>query len=402
MTSTFACPECGQRIRPEGVPARQLRCPACATLLEMPFIPRTIAPKRRSRRSARRRAAWLAGSALAGVLLMVIAGVLGTRAAWRRQATREVAAAVQAVETLARAGQFSGAAEAAAAAMELAHHRRVAPPAGLARRRVELAREAARQALHSWPTREPAAAVAAALALRDQARSDPNLAEFLGPIAEALAAARHRVARRDLDAARTALDSAHPADALNRSAAAWSIAGLLSGDSAVALRRQADALAQEVARRHGVVAEPITGQFFLGSAAEYQTLLARPALDALRGRGYVAAPSDPPGWGPLWDQFAPTRLNLEVDEQPIPYFQSANRATKLVVRLALTSHGTPLQAVTLNAQTRTPPPSMAAYEAGVVATAPRRSPAIEQRLRRDALDQILERLAGSLQNVPAP
>jgi hypothetical protein len=91
-----------------------------------------------------------------------------------------------------------------------------------------------------------------------------------------------------------------------------------------------------------------------------------------------------------------------VDEQPDVYLQSANRATKLTVRLNVARHGTPLHTATINAKTRIPPAGMTAYEAGVIATAPRRSGAVEQRLRRDALEQLEERLHTQLRNVPPP
>ena len=130
--------------------------------------------------------------------------------------------------------------------------------------------------------------------------------------------------------------------------------------------------------------------------------MVRPALGALHDRGYVLAPAKPAAWRELWTRCAPTRLHLDVDEQPTDYLQSANRATKLAVHVDLTRHGTPLCRATINAQTRTPPPDMAIYEAGVIATAPRRSPDVENRLRRDALEQLQDRLVTQLRNVPPP
>jgi hypothetical protein len=401
MTGTFACPECGRRVGPAGVPGRQVRCPGCATLLEVPYIPRAAVPRRRSRRAARRRAAILAGVTVAIGTLVLVVGFEFLRATWRRQAEGVVAARIMEAQRAEQSGRLDEAAAAIAEAIELSHRHRIPPPLDLAARRSDLARRAAARRLESLGGLEPRQAVAAALSLNDQARDDPALDELRGNIAAALTAARARAANADLTAAERALEKGQPTEALARAAAARGIAGMLAMDEARRVREAADTLAEAVAGRYGLLAE-VSGRFFLGSPAEYQDLLLRPALETLGRRGYVPAPSEPPAWRALWAGRAPTRLHLDVDEEPVPYLQSANRATKLAVRVNLSRNGMPLHSATINATTRMPPPDMAVHEAGVIATAPRRSPEVEHRLRRDALDQIRDRLGAQLNSAPPP
>lgn len=402
MTNTFACPECGQRVDPTGIPGRQLRCPGCATLLEVPYLPRTTAPKRRSRRAARRRAARLLAIAAAGLIVLIAGGLLLAQRTRRRQVDDAITAGLQAVESAAAEGRHAEAARQAAAVLELAQRRHIPPPAGLAQRRADSARRAARQVMESLPARPPAEAVAAATTLRDEARADDALSDLLGPIGQALAAARERAAESDLSAGRRELEAGRPAAALKHAGAARSAAVLLADSAAATIARQADDLAEALAARYGVVADPVAGRWFLGSTDEFRTLLIQPTLEALRGRGYLTAPDQPPDWQAIWSKAAPNRLHIEVDEEAIPYLQSASRATKLTVRLSLTRDHTLIQNATINAQTRIPPPGMGVYEAGVIATAPRRSPSVEQRLRRDAIDQIRERLGVQFASLPPP
>jgi hypothetical protein len=402
MTGTFACPECGRRVGPAGIPGRQVRCSGCATLLEVPFIPRVARKRRRSRRAARRRAVLIGGVVVAVVVGALAGGIGLARASWRRHTEREIAAGIETARQAEQAGEFEQAAAEVAAILDRSRWSRIHPAIDLAAWRAELVRRGAARRLEALASRPPHEAVAEAAALHETARNEPALADQLPAIGEALAAARCRAAEADLSAARRVLDAGQPAEALTHAAAAWKAAEPLATDVAARLRAEADEVAGAVAERFGLLVDPPSGRFFLGSPAEYETLLLRPALEALCDRGYVPAPSEPAAWRAIWTGRAPTRFHLDVDEQPEPYLQSANRGTKLVVRPALIRHGAPLSLATINAQTRIPPSGMPAYEASVLATAPRRTEAAEQRLRRDAIDQVRDRLNAQLRNVPAP
>ena len=57
MGGSFACPECGTELAPEGLtPGREVQCAECSTWVEVPYLPRVAPPKRAQGR--RKRPAW--------------------------------------------------------------------------------------------------------------------------------------------------------------------------------------------------------------------------------------------------------------------------------------------------------------------------------------------------------
>lgn len=395
MPGAFACPECGSRVGPTVGPGRQVRCPGCATLVEIPFLPRAAPARRWRGRSARQRARLAAGGILGGLALALALGIVLVRAQWRRHVLGAIEARVRAAGDAEAAGETAEALARLGEALAYARHAGAEPPPGLAERRDELARRDASTRLAALPSLPPERAIEEAEALRGRAAEDAALAALAPAIDEQLAAARVRRAEGELAGATQALEAGQGAEAIRHAARAMEGLDRLPPEAGRRTREAADAIAGRVAERFGLVAELPRGRFFLGSPGTYRTALLAPVLEVLAGRGYVPAPADGP-WHDLWDQSAPNRLVLEINEQPIPYLQSANRGTSISTHLELTRRRATLLDTQANAQTRMPPPGMPAYEARLIATAPRRSTDVERRLQRDALDQVLARLATPL------
>src|SRR5262249_31054649 len=76
MEASFACPECGTRVELAGLaPGRQVRCPFCHRLLEVPYLPRAGDEQWKRRRFQRPR--WIfwawAGLAIASAVIVAVA-----------------------------------------------------------------------------------------------------------------------------------------------------------------------------------------------------------------------------------------------------------------------------------------------------------------------------------------
>jgi hypothetical protein len=399
MTGVFACPECGTHVEPAGLPGRQVRCPGCRTLLEVPFIPRTVCQRRR-KKSKRLKARVRLGFGIAFAAILVLGGATWVRNRDRGASREELQRLIASSQEAERGGRLDRALVEVTAALELVRRQGLNPPEDLAGRRDDLSRREAAAQLDKLGGLPPDEALGRALTLKDRARHDPALAGLAGRIDEALAAARSRKARTALTAAREALSDGRDEAALRQATEALAQAERLPAGVAKPIQDESYEIMTSAVERVGVVVGPPRGRFFLGSAGAYGTDIQRPVIEALKARGYVMPPS--PSWKSLWERHAPYRFTIDAAETPEPYLQSANRGSRIEVRLALLRQETPLWSAILNGRTRTPPPTMAAFEAGLLATSTRRDPSAEHRLYNDALGQVLDRLPNQLKTLPAP
>jgi hypothetical protein len=341
-----------------------------------------------------------------GLVVAAVGAVAIGGAAWfrahdrgaRRKLLAELVASSQAAES---SGHLDRALLDASAALELARREGLEPPPRLGQRRDELSRREAATQLAGLAGLDPGEAIGRALTLRARARGDPALEELRGPIEGALTAARTRKADAALAEAGLALADDRNQDAIRHATEARSLADLLPAEAAQRTRDLSHATARAVAERVGLLIDPPRGRFFLGSPASYEAAIERPVRDALLRLGYVLPP-EVREWHSAWDRLAPNRFVIEAVETPFPYLQSAHRATRLQVHLTLLRHGAPQWAVVLNGRTRTPPPTLPAFESGVLATAPRRDPDAERKLYRDALGMVLDRLPTQLRTLAPP
>jgi hypothetical protein len=359
MAQTFACPECGAVVAPARVgPGRRVRCGHCATLLEVPYFPRT---RQRGRRSLRWRA-WAYAGAAGAVLVLAIVGIgQGWRALERSR--REEAARQHQLITRAEAGARLAAIEATEAS-------------------------------------DPASAVQRYDALLEPVSANPALGDMTERIQSERDRARETAARADLAAARGALEASNAKSAVALCERVIQDVAALPPGRGGDLRAGALSIAATVASSRGVILEPVSGKFRLGSTSAYNADL-RPVLaSALEKRGYVPLAEGSP-LRHVWNENALYRMSLNLTEsQNEEYQQSRNRISEIDGRLAFTSGGAELWHAQLTARTQVPLPNIAVYEATRLALAPERNPAVELRFYRDARKSFHDKVAQRLRELP--
>ncbi len=395
MVGTFACPECGAEVQLVGSPGRRVRCARCATLVELPFLPR-MAHRPRGVFGPW----WLwAGLSLAITAVTVVA--IGVHWSEHNRRRAEIAAHLSAADDAERQGQLGRALDEWKQAAELA--RRAGSPLSQERLRqgADLARRDVLQRLEAARRLDLERSLNALTALRIQVAEDPALRDLEEPVAAVLNAARVQQARTDLAAAQTNVRGGRPAAALPAAARAWAMADRLPPEAAAPLRAAAEQFVIAVASQYGLRTGPVHGQFVLGSPELYDARVRTPLLDALARLGYVAAPADPL-WQRIWNEHAPFRLDIQVEEQAVPYLHSANQASRLTAHVGLFQQEREIWSLPLHGQTRIPPRGMPAYEASLAAAAARRNPYAEHRMHADALAALTERLPVLLRTVPPP
>jgi hypothetical protein len=403
---TFACPECGNEVVPSAAPGLRVACPSCATLVEIPYLPRNLGRGRR--RGVARRPAWVAvtasGIALAVLLatLLAIALVRGRVVGQRRGELNGLIAEARAAEAR---GDLPAAVAGADAAVAFARAGRVPLPGDFSPWRDALAAREAESRLEVARARiaaDPAGARGVLLTLRALARDDPAVAPLAGRVAAALDDAREAEARAALAAGETELAAGRPAAALERVARARTLAGELDSTRAAALVADADELAASVVRARGVRIEPPSGDFPLGDPDAYREALLVPAAAALNRAGYLVLEGALAA-GPLAPQAAYT-LGLAVTETPVRYLATPHRACHLAARLTLRrgAAGATTWSLLVEGQTRIPLPGLSAAESGRYAAAKAALPEAESRCFRDALADAAAALPPRLRSLPAP
>lgn len=406
MTGTFACPECGSEVHPKGHTAgRQVRCRACATLVEVPFLPRVPTKRRRRGRWTRGRVAAITGAV--GLLLTALAIGVTVRWAGSRGEARERAALVAhlaAMQEAEAAGDLERALGEAEAALSLACLDAPEPDNPLRARRDALVCRLATEQLDALASLPPEQAIARTLALHDRLATDPALADLQDEIAERLSDLGVKRATAALAEATAALDSRCGAEAFAALRTAWETTTLfaLRGEDDARLMGEINALATRLAAGFGVVVESVRGSFFLGSPIEYESGLRQIALQMAAARGFVPRPTEAP-WAAIWDQHASDHLRIEVTEKAVPYTpSSALNASQIDLVLIWTRADRHLWQGRATSRTRIPPPTLSVYLATRFATATQRDADAERRLHADALDTAMARLTPQLQNLPSP
>ncbi len=419
MGGQFACPECGQGLELRGLtPGRAVRCDACETWVEVPFLPRADGwrlpgPARAGSGRGRGRGRpgrWWESKALRGALgfaVLVVGGLMASRMVGGRvRSDRERVLA----ELVAAGDRAEAAGDPAAALIEaeaaLAQARTIDPPGSarlveLDRRRGLASIREARGRLEALGGLDPARAVGEALTLLARSKADPALAPLAPAIEAAADAARLARVEAAADAARRLAAEGRAAEAFAAAVAWHDHAGGLAEADARPARDAAEAAIEDLVARFGIALPPTSGRFLAGSGEGYDRALAPPLLETCKLKGYLPPPAPGSPWRESWDDRAPFRLTLRVAEsQDETYLQSRSRATEVEGHYELTRRGSSAWQGRVVARTRQPLPNMTAYQAGHLATSDRRDPAVERRFQDDALAQFIEQSARSFKGIP--
>ncbi len=416
----FACPECGRPIAPTGLtPGREVICPACSTLVEVPYLPRAIRPRARwdlrpkparGRWSGRRGLAPASKRRLRWALAVgsVVAVVLATR--WtvgaieakarsdREEVIRHLIAASDQAESIRDTGEAFREIEAAltlARQIDTEGSRRLD---SLIERRDRADRAEVEARLAALDRLAVDQAAGEALILDDRARHDPALATLRDAIAAKVEATADRQAETDRDLARAALKAGRGIEAFKFAARAHDRGGRLA-DRAVAdrIREDARATVVEAVERFGATVAPAV-EANGGGIDRFATPI---WTEALTSRGYLLPPPGTP-WAEVWTAHAVYQASSKVTESTEGlYLQSNNRATRIDGQFALTLRGRMRWQTRVFAQTRSPLPDLPAYIAGRLATTDRRDPEIERRLRDDARTAFRIQLDRNFRGIPA-
>ncbi len=423
MAGGFACPECGESISPRGLtPGREVICPACSTLVEVPYLPRATARPRqldvltgqssrtrgrsgqgRISRIARRRLRW--GLAFGAVGLVALAtwwgvGSIGSKVqSDRERVLNELIAASDAAQA---AGNPGGAFREIEAALIEARKLDLAGSARLIRlieRRDNAARAEVQARLAALGKLNPEPRAGEAQILADRAQRDPALAPLADSIAAALEAAMTNRAETDQTNARTSLAAGQGLEAFRLASRAYDRAAeLTSRVAAKRIQDGAQTVIVAVIERYGTT--------LLGQPSEQNGPDNHFSLpiwtEALTRRGYLILPTGSP-WTELFKTHAPYQASTRVVETHEGlYLQSRCRPTQIDGQFTLSHQGQLRWETRIYAQTRSPLPDLPAYIAGRLATADHRDPEIERRLLDDARTAFRVQVDQKFRGIPVP
>ncbi len=410
MGGGFACPECGREISPGGLtPGREVLCPGCSTLVEVPYLPRAAGWKRRRGGRGRGRSAWLDSKLLRAAVGLAAVAVVGLAASRfvggrvRSDRERVLAELVASADEAQADGKLDAAYYQIEAALAQARTMDLDGSARLAALRLRRDRASACEAdarLATIDALDPDLAVGESLTLAERARGDRALAPRLDAIAAKLEASRLRQARADLDAARRALDAADGPAAFAAARRLHDRAGKLGEADSRRLRDDAEGVIEAAVGRFGIALPPASGRFAAGSGAAYDAALDRHLAEILGARGYLVQPRRS-AWRSTWDDHAPFLLTIRiVEEQGEYYLQSKNKITQIEGFLDLAHRGRPVWQGRLVSRTRVPLLDLPAYLAGHLATSGRHDAQVERRFHADALAQFVDQAVRNLRGLP--
>ena len=242
-----------------------------------------------------------------------------------------------------------------------------------------------------------------ALTLLQRSRTDPVLATLAAEIEARVAEAQSRRVEADALAARLAIDQGRAGDAFDAAERWHAHAGDLPGPEARRAEADARSVIEGLVSRFGIALTPTSGRFVLGSGEGYDQSLSPPLVELCRLKGYLPPPRADSPWHSSWDSLAPYRLTLQVAESQQGYYlQSKNRTMEIGGSFEFLVGGRTTWRNRVVASTTQPLPGLRAYQAGRLATADHRDPAVERRLHEDALAQFVEQSARILRGLPAP
>jgi hypothetical protein len=405
MDGSFACPECGSEVEIEGLaPGRQVRCGFCHRLLEVPYLPRVPSWKRRRfGHPAWVRRAWVAVAAVA-----VIAVSIGAIRLLGRHYRSVQKGSINKLLASSRDNEGAGRLDLALveldAALDLA--RRAGQQAHFhfeqeERRRGDLARRDAQSALDRLVRHGPQSfPLGEWLTLIARTRKDSDLAALRPRIEEEFRGSIRRRTTHELDAARRDFDSGRVVASLEACDRIAALLPHLAPDVEAAIRRETEALVEQLVETHGVSLEIQHGDYVLGSPETYRAGLLPALIKGLEVKGYLPFRESSP-WKSAWKKSL-YHLRLQVTERREgTYLSSENRLTRIEARLTLTSPRKLVWETIPTARTTVPLPKLPAYLSSRVAVSTARSDEFERLLYDNARGQIDEKFAYALTNMPA-
>jgi hypothetical protein len=407
MDGSFACPECGSNVEVTGLaPGRQVRCGFCNRLLEVPYLPRAADAPWKRRRFARPK--WLIWASAA--LAVSAAAILATGAF--RFITRQFDSAQQrSINQLLESSKVSEVDDRLDqalidldAAIEMA---RKAGPSYLARidrwvkKRPELARREAQHIVDRLRSSDSSSfPLGNWLNVVSRTDKDPDLAPLSASINQQFMAALNQVLDFELVAARRSFASRQILSSLT---SCERIAGLLNHlppGQRTTIRAATEELVIRLISTHGVMIEPPQGVFVFGSRS-YTSNMVPAVVNAFEAKGYLPYRKSY-RWRDQW-KHATYHASIIVSEKlEGDYLSSANRLTRIEVRLTVTKSGqaAPVFQTMPTARSSSPLPKLPLYLSNRLAMSGERTEEVEKLLYDDARGQVDERLAHSLRNMP--
>ena len=412
MDGSFACPECGCVIKQNSLaPGREVRCDWCQTWVETPYLSRAEPIlKMRSTRAWNRRRRWPVWARPLAVFLLLAIGVASAsrlvRSHWHAVEAEALTRLIESAKSSEAAGRYSEALATLEGALSLAGEQSSShcDLRALREHRDSLSYIEAKGRLEALESPSKVSdserAVGFALTLRERCRHDPALAPIAERIDQVLDKRRKDWAEADGKNAVIALDSGRFEESLKLCQHEYQMAEELTKPDRERLQRDSKKLASRIISRSGTVISPTLGQFTNGSSSSYNNMV-RPELEgALRVRGYLPRPVDPL-WDDLWNSLAPFHVTLSIVEvQNDVYLQSPNRLSQIEARLSVISQGQVVWSDTFKEKTHVPLPKLSAYQASRLAVSDHRSVEFERVLYENARENLRERLALSLRNLP--
>ena len=405
MDGSFACPECGSDVEVRGLaPGRQVRCPFCHRLLEVPYLPRAAGPSWKRRRYKRPK--WVPWAWVGlGVLLVVVVVAGIVRILWRQYDSmqdRSINQLLSSSKEHEAGGRLGEALIDLDAALELADK---AGSAWVKRsepdrvRRPELARRDAEAKLAGLCDNSSSTfRLGEWLNLIARAEHDADLAPLLSRINERFQASLGEGATRELGSGRELLAAGKLSGSMDACDRAGVLFRHLAGQSQGGLRAETEALVKKLVQDAGIRVTVAPGQFVYGSGSYVSGLV--PILEkALESKGYLPRRDKSP-WRGAW-QISPFEARLVVNEtKEGTYMSSENRMTLIHIELTVNHGDRLIWHTTPRARSVEPLPHLPAYLATQVAMSPKRSEEFEKLLYKNARDQIEQKFSAQLASMP--
>ena len=406
MDEAFACPECGTNVEVRGLaPGRQVRCGFCHRLLEVPYMPRVESPGFRRRRFRRPRwvtGAWTGVGAF-GVLVIVLAAARFLHHHQQQAEASSIHDLIASSRLHEGEGELGRALIDLDTAITLGSRSATAKSAELTvlkQKRQVLARRDAQSMLdklaqgtaHPFPLGDW-------LNIQARISADADLEPLQRPALEKFTQRLTSALQTDVAEASRGFEFGKPVAAFETCAAATKLLPHLLPDLRKPLQNQFEALVTRIIARHGIIIDPIHGQLLAGSIAAYSATMMPGLAQSLKTKGYVPQ-SETPFRPDRWSA-APFRLTVELNERREGnYMDTENRLTRIDAHLILFFQGREIWQTTPTARTAVPLPNLPAYQSARVALKRERSAELEKVLYENARNQIDEKFAFGVRNMP--
>jgi hypothetical protein len=347
MDGSFACPECGSELILKGLaPGRQVQCPWCEALVEVPFLPRVGAGSRswRGRDAMQRRIRWAwRGLGAAAVLVAVLGATRVIQIRTRERSVESLNRLIASADTLEREGRLDDARDEMAKAVDEAlanGYSAETQVEALRHRRDDLARRWLQVRLDAVRKAPPGSGVVAELGQLEAAvRKDPALSDYAEPIGEQLRRSHRQLAESHAADAKRAFDAGQYVQAIALCERLAKSAEDVDPGARKTLLETAESLVTRIVASHGVVLDPTKANTLRKSRSEYDATLDPLLDDTFTRRGFVVRrPSS--SWSRIWDAKAPFHVLVDVNERLAGYYeQSENRLTVIEGRVSLKHDG---------------------------------------------------------------